>query len=312
MIRKLTLAALVLVFALPAAAQNDNTRQFVNKAALSDMFEIESSKLALQKSNTDEIKKFAQMMVDDHTKTSDDLKSMAQKMQGTQVPTALDPEHQQKLSQLQSASGRQFDQDYRTMQVQGHQDAVKLFEDYAKDGDNNELKSWANNTLPKLRSHLQAAEGLPGSQVPSVGAAEQGSGGQQQTAQRQRLAPLASPGQDQMLASDLRGTRVYGANNENVGDINDVLIDHNGRVSALIVGVGGFLGIGEKNVAVPFDALEFGGNRRGTTGAGTQGQGQGTQQPDRIVLRGMSRSDLDAAPNFNSKGSRTGTDNRSR
>ncbi len=82
-------------------------------------------------------------------------------------------------------------------------------------------------------------------------------------------APMANSGQggtmsfievrpqDQFRASDLMGSRVYGANNENIGEINDVLMDQSGRVHAVVIGVGGFLGIGEKDVAVPMSALQF-------------------------------------------------------
>jgi sporulation protein YlmC with PRC-barrel domain len=62
---------------------------------------------------------------------------------------------------------------------------------------------------------------------------------------------------NQMMASDLIGTRVVSANNESIGDINDVIVDRNGQAVAAVVGVGGFLGIGEKDVAIPFDSLEF-------------------------------------------------------
>jgi hypothetical protein len=61
----------------------------------------------------------------------------------------------------------------------------------------------------------------------------------------------------QMMASKIIGTTVVSANNEAVGDINDVVLDHDGRTVGIVVGVGGFLGIGEKDVAVPFNALEF-------------------------------------------------------
>src|ERR1051325_11352741 len=61
----------------------------------------------------------------------------------------------------------------------------------------------------------------------------------------------------QIMASDLIGTRVVSANNESIGDINDVIVDRNGQVMAAVVGVGGFLGIGEKDVAIPFKSLEF-------------------------------------------------------
>jgi sporulation protein YlmC with PRC-barrel domain len=62
---------------------------------------------------------------------------------------------------------------------------------------------------------------------------------------------------EQILGSKLIGTTVVSANNESVGDVNDVILDRNGQVMAVVVGVGGFLGIGEKDVAVPFSALDF-------------------------------------------------------
>ena len=62
---------------------------------------------------------------------------------------------------------------------------------------------------------------------------------------------------DQFRSTNLRGTRIYGANNENIGEINDVLISQSGQVAAVIIGVGGFLGIGEKDVAVPMSMLLF-------------------------------------------------------
>jgi hypothetical protein len=58
--------------------------------------------------------------------------------------------------------------------------------------------------------------------------------------------------------SDLEGKPVYGAEGDNIGDIKDVLVNKDGTVTAVLVGVGGFLGIGEKDVAVSMTALEFG------------------------------------------------------
>lgn len=126
---------------------------------------------------------------------------------------------------------------------------------------------------------------------------------------------MAKP--DQMMGADLRGARVYGANNENVGDIRDILLERDGRVAALIVGVGGFLGIGEKSVALPFDAFEFmaAGSATASSGAArdpaTTGStpatrdsaaparsSMGTMKPERIVLRNMTKADLEAAPTF--------------
>jgi len=85
----------------------------------------------------------------------------------------------------------------------------------------------------------------------------------------------------QWLASDLIGTRVNGPGNENIGEINDVLIERNGSIVAVVIGVGGFLGIGEKDVAVPFASVEMVRNNNAET----------------LVLR-QTRDELKNAPTF--------------
>jgi putative membrane protein len=143
------------------------TADFVKEVAISDMFEIESSKLAQQKGNAQE-KSFAQQMVTDHTKTSSELKGLVSggKVQAT-LPTALDSSHQSKLDKLKSANGKDFSSDYNSYQVSAHEDAVSLFERYAKGGDNSDLKDWAGKTLPALKHHLDMAREL--GKAPSVG-----------------------------------------------------------------------------------------------------------------------------------------------
>jgi sporulation protein YlmC with PRC-barrel domain len=60
-----------------------------------------------------------------------------------------------------------------------------------------------------------------------------------------------------MMASNMIGTTVYSNNNENVGDINDIIIGKDGRVQGVVIGVGGFLGLGEKDVLIPLDRVQF-------------------------------------------------------
>ncbi len=145
------------LFAIQAFAQT-STQNFVTEVAISDMFEIQSSKLAAQKGN-ENVRAFAQQMVTDHTKTSNELKGMVGKAKA-KLPSALDAEHQKKLDQLQSLAGDQFSQTYASMQVQAHEVAVKLFEAFSNSGDNAELKAWAAKTLPALKEHLQHAKAL--------------------------------------------------------------------------------------------------------------------------------------------------------
>ena len=68
---------------------------------------------------------------------------------------------------------------------------------------------------------------------------------------------LTQESPNQWRGSKLVGLAVYGPNNERIGDINEVLLNQNGKVDAVVIGVGGFLGIGEKDVAVPFSEVKF-------------------------------------------------------
>jgi hypothetical protein len=86
---------------------------------------------------------------------------------------------------------------------------------------------------------------------------------------------------DQWLASKLIGLSVTGNTNEKIGSINDLLLDKEGKVLAAVIGVGGFLGIGEKNVAVDFKSAKLMRNADG----------------DKVVLQ-ISKAELEKAPDF--------------
>jgi putative membrane protein len=136
------------------------TVDFVKEAATSDMFEIQSSQIAQERGNASE-KSFAATMIKDHQKTSEDLKSMISSGDlKAELPTALDSSHQSKIDKLKSLKGADFSSSYDSDQLDGHKDAVSLFERYAKGGDNSKLKDWADKTLPTLRHHLKMAQDL--------------------------------------------------------------------------------------------------------------------------------------------------------
>lgn len=92
---------------------------------------------------------------------------------------------------------------------------------------------------------------------------------------------VSSQAADQWLASQLIGMDVYGAADENLGDVNDVLFDRRGNVLAAVIGVGGFLGMGEKQVAVPIAMIEV----------------LRHNDADKLVLR-QTKDQLKAAPEF--------------
>jgi len=138
------------------------TRDFVQEAAVSDMFEIQSSQLAEQKSDDAPTKSFAQKMVTDHTKTTSDIKSMVSggKLKGVELPTDMSSSQKSMLDKLKGLNGKDFTKQYHSDQVSAHKDAVSLFERYAKGGDNAKLKDWAGKTLPALQHHLEMAQAL--------------------------------------------------------------------------------------------------------------------------------------------------------
>jgi putative membrane protein len=134
------------------------TADFVTEAANSDMFEIQSSKLAAQRT-TGPTKQFAEKMIADHTMTTSELKPLA-KAANASLPDKLDDSHQKMLDKLTSLQGDDFAKQYHSDQDSGHKDAVSLFTRYSKGGENAELKSWAGKTLPALEDHLKMAQDL--------------------------------------------------------------------------------------------------------------------------------------------------------
>jgi predicted outer membrane protein len=123
--------------------------------------EIQAAKLALSKQPDGDTKPFAERMVKDHEHTSMELKALVGSGKvNADLPIALDAEHQREIDELNAKSGKEFDRAYDPMQVKAHQQAVELFETYARDGDNADLKAWAAKTLPHLKQHLAMAKKL--------------------------------------------------------------------------------------------------------------------------------------------------------
>ena len=132
------------------------TADFVQEAAVSDMFEIQSSQLAVDKLKGPE-GDFAKMMINDHTKTSSELKALATEANVT-VPGTMDASHQSMLDKLKDLNGDDFRKMYFSDQVSGHKDAVSLFQRYGNGGENAKIKDWAMTTLPALQHHLGMAQ----------------------------------------------------------------------------------------------------------------------------------------------------------
>jgi len=171
---KLAILGVTFVLATPALAQSTTektglnslvgvapkTADFVTEAATSDMFEVESSKLAVERSDPS-TKTFAQQMISDHEKTTADLKQLVTsgKVQGS-LPAGMTSSQQKKLDKLKGLNGAEFTKQYHSDQVSAHKGAVDLFKRYGRRGDNAELKAWVARTEPALEHHLKMAQDL--------------------------------------------------------------------------------------------------------------------------------------------------------
>ena len=138
-----------------------DTGQFAAKATMSNMLEIETSRLALERTKAAPIRDFAQMMMTDHTKASQELDAILKEGNANAPVSKLDASHQQQVDTLKKAEAARFDRDYVALQVKAHDDAVALFRTYAQSGTDAKLKAFAQKMLPDLEQHAAMAKKLP-------------------------------------------------------------------------------------------------------------------------------------------------------
>lgn len=173
---KLLIAAIALAMGMapPVSAQSvgertglnalvgvsSSTDDFVREAAIGDMFETVSSELAAIRGDVP-IRAFAARMNEAHQKSSAELTLLVRRHAGgTTIPPTMDGSRQAMLARLRGLMGDEFNRQYREDQLTAHRDAISLFQRYAENGDNPQLRAWARNLLPVLREHLRMAEAL--------------------------------------------------------------------------------------------------------------------------------------------------------
>jgi putative membrane protein len=132
---------------------------FVKKAALDGMTEVELGKVALSKAQDENVRKYAQRMVQDHGKANTELATLA-KSKNLDVPKSLDSEHQAMVQTMSAKSGAAFDSAYAEHMNMDHTKAIALFEGASRSTDS-DLAAWAKKTLPTLKEHKEMAEALP-------------------------------------------------------------------------------------------------------------------------------------------------------
>jgi putative membrane protein len=134
---------------------------YLAQAASSDMFEIQSGQLAQQMSQNPSVQSLAGMLITDHTQSTQMLMSAAAGAHVAAPPPTLLPPQQAMLDQLRGAgSGYAFDQAFQQMQIQAHQQALTLHQNYAQSGDVPALRNTATQIVPVIQKHLTMAQSL--------------------------------------------------------------------------------------------------------------------------------------------------------
>jgi len=148
--------------AVSAGPLNTADKTFVVKAAGGGLYEVEVAKLAADKANDPAVKSFATMLVDQHSAANAELKALAA-IRDVKLPDAVPAEKKRTIADLAKKSGASFDQAFvKQVGLKDHEEDIKLFESASQDTKDAQLKAWIDKTLPTLKSHLSAAQKLPG------------------------------------------------------------------------------------------------------------------------------------------------------
>jgi putative membrane protein len=152
----------------PPAEAKTSAMPYVTAAGISDLYEINSSQVALQKSQTPAIRKFATMLIKHHTMTTAATIKAAKKAGLSPTPPALDAGATASIAELQNASPTDFDRLYIGQQIPAHQAALDLHQSYATAGDQAPLRGTARTAVPIVKQHITAAMKLQSGDMGSM------------------------------------------------------------------------------------------------------------------------------------------------
>jgi putative membrane protein len=256
-----------------ALAKSDTA--FLTEAIQINLAEISVGDLAQKNGGSDDVKSFGKMLVDDHTASNTKATSLAQS-NGVTPPTEPKAADKQKHDELAKLSGAEFDREFAKAMVKGHEEAIGKFEAASKGDD--DIAKFVQETLPTLQKHLKTAQTLessksaqseapaaseatkPESEMAPSGAAKTEAappvGTKTEPSEAKGAEKMAAVPSDAVSVNDYYKQNVYDTSDNTVGEVSDVLLDKNGQVKAVILSVGGFLGLGGKYVSVPFNALQ--------------------------------------------------------
>lgn len=142
-----------------AATRSMQDKSFVKKAAEGGLAEVRLGELAQQKSNSQDVKEFAQKMVNDHTQLNSQMQPIAQQM-GVSSPKEISKKDKKEIAKMENLSGQQFDEAYIKYMVKDHKKDLSEFKDEASRTQNPQLKNAAQQGAQVIDQHLQLAEQL--------------------------------------------------------------------------------------------------------------------------------------------------------
>lgn len=140
---------------------------FVEKASLANIYEIEAGKIALVRSQVQPVKDFAKMMVDGHTAGLAELTTLSTAAMVT-PPSALDDDRMGKLDALRKAPVEDFDDVYIDQQNEAHENMLNLMKDFASNGKDPSLQAFAIKMAPTVEQHLTTVKALDKSDADDV------------------------------------------------------------------------------------------------------------------------------------------------
>ena len=142
--------------AMAQAGAGMTDQDFVNLAAQTDMTEAHLGQLAQAQGASQAVKDLGQMLATDHTSDYSQLGTIAMKA-GLTVPKSIDAKHGKMIVPFEKLKGKMFDRRYAQTMVKGHQEAIAAYKKEASNGQNPDIKAYAQQTLPTLEKHLQAS-----------------------------------------------------------------------------------------------------------------------------------------------------------
>ena len=139
----------------------EDDSEFAIKAASGGLMEVELGKLAGQKAQSKQVKDFGAMMVADHSKANEELKTLAAS-KNISIPSTLSADHQKHVDELSKLSGAEFDKEYVKLMVEDHKEDIDLFKEAFSDAKDPDIKAFAGKTLPTLQKHHDAVKAIQG------------------------------------------------------------------------------------------------------------------------------------------------------